>query len=879
MLTLIQKHKVTCLHFVPSMLNVFISSLFDEPGIKESLSSLRCVITSGEALPAKSVQNWYSKIDAPIHNLYGPTEASVDVTHYTTRKEDTLIPIGKPIWNTQIHIVDETHQLLPIGEMGEICISGDGLARGYINRPELTAERFVPNPFSEGQRMYKTGDYGRWLPDGNIEYLGRKDDQVKIRGYRIELGEVEKVMSDHPSIDQCVVVAKEFSESSRLIGYYTPNWKYIKEREAELYNRQVANWKELFENEYEKTENKENIDEEFNFIGWGDSFTGDLIPADHMREWLQDIVNVIKSEKPGNVLEIGCGTGMIYYQLADAVKKYIGTDISSSGINQIKKRINKGLRDYCPTELKVCAAHEISLNKDEKVDTIILNSIVQFFSGEEYLTKVIEKCISLLDGKGRIVIGDVRDYRLLQAFKSRLQASKLDGNLTIKEFKEDIEQQLLKEEEICYAPDYFYSLQTRFPQINFVDIQQKQGEQINELTLYRYNVVLHVGIEKAQAQPHWQNWNTIKDVQSIVDRLKSGEKVIALQGVPNCRLWKEQKIQKALATNNVSNVNELLDLVKVEDPETKAVRDMMHYAKSIGYYCRLLLDNDPFKINVVLEKEKVDAFIKPPYQPQNNSQLFTNIPLFNDINALLQIELKAHLGKFLPEYMVPSHLVPLRSIPLNANGKADRKALPDVRLTPHVPQNYVAPRNKTEKMIASIWGQLLGIEQVGVFDNFFDLGGNSLMAVQIMAKLEKELGAKLPLAILFQHPTVQKLADVFLSQHETISWNSLVALKPSGNKVPLYFIHGANGDVLFLRPFTTQVHPEQPIYALRPPGVSGQGKLLDNIEEMAALYIKEILKHNPDGPYALSGYSFGGYVAYEMARQLKAMGKEVKMVA
>jgi surfactin family lipopeptide synthetase A len=220
LLCLIKKERVSCLHFVPGMLNAFIFALFDLEEINDSLKSLRMVIASGESLAIETVMKWYKKVDIPIHNLYGPTEASIEVTCYTTSQYDTKIPIGRPISNTRIYILGKFNQLLPIGVTGEICISGHGLARGYINNEEATAEKFVVNPFAKGERMYKTGDLGRWLPDGNIEFCGRNDGQVKIRGYRIELGEIESVLNTHPKIDSAFVVSRETSAGEKeLVAY------------------------------------------------------------------------------------------------------------------------------------------------------------------------------------------------------------------------------------------------------------------------------------------------------------------------------------------------------------------------------------------------------------------------------------------------------------------------------------------------------------------------------------------------------------------------------------------------------------------------------------------------------------------------------------
>lgn len=220
LLALIERHKITCLHFVPSMLSAFIATLFDDNNIGKRLGSLRKVVASGEALTIETIKNWYKKMNIDIHNLYGPTEASIEVTCYTTTKEDSKVPIGKPIWNTQIYILDEDLQLVPIGVTGEIHIGGRGLARAYINDPVQTAERFILNPFGNGDRIYKTGDIGRWLPDGNIEFIGRKDDQVKIRGYRIELAEVETAIKNYfKTTSEVVVVTTAKDGDKELVAY------------------------------------------------------------------------------------------------------------------------------------------------------------------------------------------------------------------------------------------------------------------------------------------------------------------------------------------------------------------------------------------------------------------------------------------------------------------------------------------------------------------------------------------------------------------------------------------------------------------------------------------------------------------------------------
>jgi amino acid adenylation domain-containing protein/thioester reductase-like protein len=219
---LIAEQQVSTLHFVPPMLQVFLG----EPGL-ETCACLKRVICSGEALPFELQERFFARLSAELHNLYGPTEASVDVTFWACERESErrLVPIGRPIANTQIYILDSRLAPVPVGVPGELHIGGIGLARGYLSRPDLTAEKFIPDPFANavGTRLYKTGDLARWLPDGNIEFLGRIDHQVKIRGFRIELEEIEAILSQHPAVASAVVLAQDNeADNKRLVAYVVP---------------------------------------------------------------------------------------------------------------------------------------------------------------------------------------------------------------------------------------------------------------------------------------------------------------------------------------------------------------------------------------------------------------------------------------------------------------------------------------------------------------------------------------------------------------------------------------------------------------------------------------------------------------------------------
>ncbi|SDR27363.1 non-ribosomal peptide synthetase [Thermostaphylospora chromogena] len=217
---LIQRERITTVHFVPSMLRAFLA----EPGAA-GCTSLRRVVCSGEALPADLAASFHRILGDRLHNLYGPTEAAVDVTHWACRPgEPGPVPIGRPVWNTAVYVLDRDLRRTPPGEIGELYLAGVQLARGYLRRPALTAERFVPDPYGPpGTRMYRTGDLARMRPDGVVEFAGRADDQIKIRGFRVEPGEIEAVLASHPAVRAAAVAAREDRPGAvRLVAYVVP---------------------------------------------------------------------------------------------------------------------------------------------------------------------------------------------------------------------------------------------------------------------------------------------------------------------------------------------------------------------------------------------------------------------------------------------------------------------------------------------------------------------------------------------------------------------------------------------------------------------------------------------------------------------------------
>nr|WP_225872653.1 non-ribosomal peptide synthetase/type I polyketide synthase [Pedobacter frigoris] len=336
--------------------------------------------------------------------------------------------------------------------------------------------------------------------------------------------------------------------------------------------------------------------------------------------------------------------------------------------------------------------------------------------------------------------------------------------------------------------------------------------------------------------------------------------------------FSEIKDAKMYRTGDLARLNEEGELIYISriDQQVKIRGYRIETAEIEHFLCQ--------------EKEIKQAVVMPLADHRNINRLIAFVVLnygFERGNNEVAKDWRNTLKTSLPEYMVPDDFVILTEMPLTPNGKIDRKQLSNQANVIPESRNYqhMAPRTDVEQMVAEIWKKSLGIENIGIHDNFFELGGHSLIAVEVMSKIEKETGKRLPLAVLFENSTVERLALMLNMDGKSITWDSLVPIKTSGTKIPIYIVHGAGLNVLLFNTLAMHMDEGQPVYGLQAKGLNGVDEPLERIEDIAAHYISAILAQNPNGPYALAGYSFGGIIAFEMAKQLEAQNKEVRMLA
>jgi acyl-CoA synthetase (AMP-forming)/AMP-acid ligase II len=387
---LMEAEGITVCHFVPSLLELFLR----EPGLEQRCATLRDVICSGEALSVALQERFCARLPARLHNLYGPTEAAVDVTAWACRPGEPCsgVPIGRPIANVQLHVLDGHLQPVPVGVPGELYIGGVALARGYWRRPELTAEKFLGH--AALGRLYRTGDRGRWRGDGVLEYLGRDDQQVKLRGCRLELGEVEAALRRCAGVAAALAIVRSDTPGDpRLVAYVEPQGDGTEKSDGgpatgKQRVEQVAQWQTVWEDTYNRGATQQ--DATFNTIGWDSSYTGLPIPDEEMREWVEHTVERIRSLRPSRVLEIGCGAGLLLFRLASDCTRYTGIDFSEAALRFVGQQLAVPERRLSHVCLLHRAAHELEGLEEEEFDTVVINSVVQYFPSIDYLLRVVE---------------------------------------------------------------------------------------------------------------------------------------------------------------------------------------------------------------------------------------------------------------------------------------------------------------------------------------------------------------------------------------------------------------------------------------------------------------------------------------------------------
>ncbi|MFE9427014.1 amino acid adenylation domain-containing protein [Kitasatospora sp. NPDC006697] len=746
---LIAEQRITALWLTAGLFKVIAD---ENP---EAIAGVREVWTGGDVVsPASVARALEANPGLTVVDGYGPTETTTFATCHpmaSVAEVGESIPIGRPMDNMRVYVLDAGLRPVLPGVAGELYIAGAGLARGYAHRPGLTAERFVASPFgAAGERMYRTGDVVAWTPEGTLAFRGRADSQVKIRGFRIEPAEVEAALVSHPGVAQAVVTWNEDrSGERRLVGYVVPKADAVEELDAATggAEEQIDEWELIYDDLYAETRTAWGED----FNGWNSSYYGGQpIELDQMAEWRDAAVAQMMRWQPSRIMEIGVGTGLLMSQVLGRVDEYWATDMSGPVVERLRVQVEQaGHADK--VHLQHQNGDDLSGLPRDHFDLVVINSVIQYFPSAEYLDEVLAGALELLRPGGRILVGDVRNAATLRLFRSGVQRA-LHPEAAPSVSRAAVARAILMDKELVLDPEWFSQWAERHG-AGGVEIRLKAGRAHNELTRHRYEVVLHkapaAAVQVAEA-PVLRWGRQVDDLVGLAELVRShGDTPVRITRIPNGRLADE--VEAAVSMGVITAPAAAGPVVEPEDLRAFAAEQGWGLVLSWSAAADECFDAVVFPAGLADDQAVSGSFVPS----RRTDRVLANVPAAAGRIGTLVGALRGYLKGRLPEHLVPSTVVAIAEVPLTPNGKLDQKALPAPDFAGAATGR--APRTPQEEALCGLFAAVLGLDRVGIDDNFFTLGGHSLLATRLVSRIRSVLGVELPIRVVFEAPTVVEL--------------------------------------------------------------------------------------------------------------------------
>ncbi|MFB4421449.1 amino acid adenylation domain-containing protein [Streptomyces sp. QL37] len=873
LMELIVANDVTTLQGVPTLLQALVDT-----GRLSRCTSLTHVFSGGEALTKSlAIELLDALPDCELVNLYGPSECTINASAHsvdraTVQDGPDHISIGRPVRDMSFHVLGPDRRPVPHGESGELHIAGRQLARGYLKRPDLTAQRFVPNPYSTDPRfarLYRTGDLARWNDDGTVQFLGRTDSQVKLRGFRVELDEIKVAIEKHDWVKRAAVLVREDPRlGANLISFIEldPDRAALMDQGNHGAHHQSKRSKlqlraQLADLGVRQESGRQVVDlpgrsptaqqrrtvfarKTYRF------FEGGEVTGDDVLRLLAGRTDQSAAPRTPNTL----------------TRSELGTLLRSFGQFTSEERL---LPKYGYASPGALYATQLYLE---------LSGVAGLDPGHYYYNPVSHQ-LSLITpapaGVPRLRVHLIgRRSAIEPVYRNNIQevlhfeaghmVGLFDGLLPELGLRIDAREGTPGVKELLRCPDEDYHLATyevesssspALPSPVDVYVQAHPGR-IADLAggQYRYDGagLVRVSDELILKQ------HVIAINQEVYERASFGITLVGRAPAPWQRYVDLGRELQRLQMNDIG-------VGLMSSGYSSETGNDLPSARRIAAITGL----GPGRASYFALGGRVSA-----------EQRLSEGMKEDSVHTRGPAEIvRDNLSASLPPYMVPNRVTVLDSFPLTANGKIDHQALRalDEAAVRDTEAPVVPPRTPTEEAVAALWQKVLRQERVSIRDNFFAAGGHSLTAVNLVGRVNRELGSSLPLQVLFDAPTIAELARR-IDREPATSLSRAVRLRGGDDRRPVFCWPGLGGYPMSLRLLAGRLDLGRPFLGVQAHGVNAGETAYPTFDEMVAEDLELIRRIQPDGPYVLWGYSFGARVAFEVAYQLERRGERVEEV-